>query len=123
MPKIRILLVENDEVVRATLAEQLTSAGYSVDEAVSGEVALALLDKNDYQALVAELNMPGGLSGIDVAERAHIGRPDLLLILVTGRPEALETPHANGTRATRSPERLPLAEMVKKVSELLQNEL
>jgi CheY-like chemotaxis protein len=43
MAKIRILVVENDSIIRATIVETLTDAGYEVDEAETGDRAVNLL--------------------------------------------------------------------------------
>src|SRR3954467_4159203 len=78
-----LLLVEDEPALRRVVAEQLAHRGYTVDQAESGEAALAKLSDFAYDAIVTDLRMPG-ISGSDVVDAA-IGRyPDIVAIVVTG---------------------------------------
>ncbi len=80
----RVLLVDDDDVVRETLAVQLEDAGFAVLKAASGEQALALLQENGpADALVTDLSMPGldGLALIRLAQERH---PHMPAVLLTG---------------------------------------
>ncbi|WP_456313406.1 PAS domain-containing protein [Rhodovastum atsumiense] len=95
-PAIRILLVDDEEMVRETLAAGLGDAGLSVLVAQSGGEALALLDEGEpVDALVTDLSMPGmdGLSLIGHARERRRGLPALVL---TGHVESARKRPADG---------------------------
>ncbi len=80
----RILLVDDEVMVRDTLAAALEDAGYAVAVADSGEEALALLRTEKHvDVLVTDLSMPG-MDGLMVIQEAHRRRPGLPAILLTG---------------------------------------
>ena len=80
----RVLLVDDENVVREVLAEQLEDAGYSVLAAASGTEALALLAAGEaVDALVTDLTMPG-MGGLDVIRAAQERHPGLPAVLLTG---------------------------------------
>ncbi|MFC3231392.1 response regulator [Marinibaculum pumilum] len=78
----RILVVEDDEDVRATAMALLGSAGYRLTEAADGPTALKMLEAGLQIDLVfTDIAMPGGMSGTDLAaavQRLHPGMPVLL---------------------------------------------
>lgn len=94
----RLLVVDDEAVVRATLVRQATQAGWQCREAESGEAALALLAGRapgaDFDAVVCDLRMPG-LGGIGLHDRLQQSAPHWLehMVFVTGdlgSPEAAE---------------------------------
>jgi PAS domain S-box-containing protein len=83
-----ILLVEDDERVRAYVAEQLRELGYRVAEAANGPAALAMLEKcPDLDLLFTDVVMPGGMNGRQLAEEVLRRRPGLKLLFTTGYTE------------------------------------
>lgn len=58
MPRPRILVVEDDELVRDFVATALRLAEYTVDTAVNGREGLALLDRHRYDLVVSDMGMP-----------------------------------------------------------------
>jgi signal transduction histidine kinase/ActR/RegA family two-component response regulator len=84
----RILLVEDDALVRENAAELLRSLGYDVVPAANGPEALAVLEKGEaFDLLLTDVVMPGGLNGRELAERAHALRPGLLVLYTSGYTE------------------------------------
>jgi DNA-binding NarL/FixJ family response regulator len=79
----RILVVDDEPVVRGLVAELLTGAGHEVLAAVSGEEGLTLLDGVDL--LVCDVGLPG-VSGEAVVESARAQRPRLPALLISGDP-------------------------------------
>jgi PAS domain S-box-containing protein len=80
-----ILVVEDNEGMRAVTAKQLSGLGYRVLEADSGSAALKILDGNREIALLfSDVMMPGGMTGYDLAKEARLRRPDLPILLTTG---------------------------------------
>jgi len=82
--RARLLLVDDEEIVRETLALELETEGYSVLPAASGAEALALLDASEAVDLViSDLSMPG-MDGVSVIREAQRRRARLPAILLTG---------------------------------------
>jgi PAS domain S-box-containing protein len=80
----RVLLVDDDALVRAGAAASLRLAGFDVVEAAGGTEALRILkDTPDVHALVTDYAMPG-LSGAELARRVRERQPQLPVLLVTG---------------------------------------
>src|SRR4051812_11061261 len=78
-----LLLVEDEPVLREAVAEQLALRGYQVQQADSGETALAALDDFAFDILVTDLRLPG-VDGSAVVEAAVSRYPDIIAIVVTG---------------------------------------
>lgn len=84
----KILLVEDDDLVRSHVSAQLTSLGYRVVAARNGPEGLALLGRNsDVDLLFTDVIMPGGLNGPELAEAARELRPDLPVLFTSGYTE------------------------------------
>jgi signal transduction histidine kinase len=82
---VRILLVEDDAEVRATLLETLSSDHWDATAASSSEAALAVLQQDEnIGILVTDIALGAGMSGIDLAHAAVATCPDLSVILMSG---------------------------------------
>ena len=68
---IRILLAEDDEIMRITLYDRLKSKGWKVDQAADGKEALDKLKKQKYHLVISDIRMPG-LDGIELMR--HVQR-------------------------------------------------
>jgi DNA-binding response OmpR family regulator len=90
MATVKILLVEDDYLIRLTLAEALAEAGFAVLEAASGDEASAMLQHEITIALLlTDVQLPGHLNGLQLAELARNRTPDLPVLFMTGRPDVL----------------------------------
>ena len=78
-----ILLVEDEAPLRAAIAEQLADRGFHVEQADSGEAAIARLAEFAYDVIITDLRLPG-ISGSDVLEAAVDRYPHIVAIVVTG---------------------------------------
>jgi two-component system cell cycle sensor histidine kinase/response regulator CckA len=83
--KGRILLVEDELVVRGLVRSVLANAGYTVMEAGDGLEALSVHESLDkpIDLLVSDVIMPG-MGGVELARRLHAARPDLKVIFISG---------------------------------------
>src|SRR3989442_14565386 len=82
-PQKHLLIVEDEGPLRQAVAEQLTDRGYRVEQADSGEAALAKLADFAFDIIVTDLRLPG-VDGSAVVEAA-VGRyPVIIAIVVTG---------------------------------------
>jgi CheY-like chemotaxis protein len=81
----RILLVEDDALVREHVEKQLVALGYSVMTAENGPTALAKIKRNrDIDLLFTDVIMPGGLNGRMLALQSLEIRPDLKVLYTSG---------------------------------------
>jgi PAS domain S-box-containing protein len=80
----RVLVVDDDEGVRETVADQLDAAGFVSLVAASGVEALALIEAGEpVDAMVSDLSMPG-ISGVTTIQKVHALRPQMPCFLLTG---------------------------------------
>lgn len=88
---MRILLVEDEFLIRLIMAEELAEAGFEVREAESGDEASALIAEapDAFSLLVTDIHMPGSLDGIAVARLLRARRPGIPVIYISGRPGVL----------------------------------
>src|SRR5438045_4305429 len=78
-----LLLVEDEHALRQAIAEQLGDRGYQVEQAGTGEDALARLADFAFDIVVTDLRLPG-IDGAAVVEAAVERYPDVVAIVVTG---------------------------------------
>ena len=79
-----VLVVEDEDTVREMLVASLEAAGFAVLAASNGAEALALLEAEEaVDALISDLSMPG-MGGLAVIREAHVRRPGLPAVLLTG---------------------------------------
>src|SRR5258705_9476417 len=82
-PQKHLLIVEDEGPLRKAVAEQLTDRGYRVEQADSGEAALAKLADFAFDIIITALRLPG-VDGSDVVESAVERYPHMIAIVVTG---------------------------------------
>ena len=91
-----VLLVEDEPLVRMTAADGLEEAGFQVLEAANADVALKVLEvrSNEVQVLFTDVDMPGSMDGMALAEQVHAKWPHILLLISSGyaRPHPDEIP-------------------------------
>jgi DNA-binding NtrC family response regulator len=66
--KIRVLVVDDEELLRVVVREQLSKQGFEASTAVNGQEALAALRDTDYDVVLLDMNMPG-LTGLETLRR------------------------------------------------------
>jgi DNA-binding NtrC family response regulator len=80
---MRILIVDDEEVLRDVLDAVLRREGFDVVMAASGEQALAVLDDDDaIDLVILDVKLPG-ISGIDTLRAVRISNPNLPVIVIT----------------------------------------
>jgi CheY-like chemotaxis protein len=85
----RVLLVEDELLVREVAAEDLGEAGFDVTPASDGDEALAILRQGaGFDLLFTDIRMPGSTDGWDLAREAKQMLPDLKVIYATGFGDA-----------------------------------
>jgi len=82
----RVLLVEDQTMVREVVAEMLRDAGYDVMLAADAEEALSLYASEGVDVLISDVVMPR-MRGTELAERIHRRHPDVRIVLTSGYAE------------------------------------
>lgn len=82
MLKARILLAEDDEIMRVTLYDRLVRGGWQVDEAREGAEAGRLVEDNYYHLVLSDIRMPG-MSGTELLTKVQRLSPSTDVILMT----------------------------------------
>jgi len=73
----RVLVVEDEDLLREIVTIELTDAGYEVIEAATGEAALGLIAaRDDIDALFTDIRLPGAVDGWRVAKEFRVRYPD-----------------------------------------------
>ena len=79
-----VLVVEDEALVRALVAQTLEEAGFSVRQAAEAQGALEMLRTDDgIRLMVTDVGLPG-LNGRRLAEAARARRPDMKVLFMTG---------------------------------------
>ena len=95
----RVLVVEDEEIIRLILAETLEDEGYETVEAATGDEAIRLIDGcGVFDLVVTDIQMPGLLDGIAVGQHARLRDALIPVVYVTGRPESLSGLQSLGPR-------------------------
>ena len=113
----RVLVVDDDKLVRRFMAESLRSLQYHVTEAESGTQALATMERERFALLVVDFAMPG-MNGADAARAAQERQPGIKVLMVSGYADSAAVEAVLGTaRQLRKP--FDLAELGAAVAETL----
>ncbi len=84
----KILVVEDQEAVRAVACGFLEDFGYEIVEAGDGFQALAILqEQDDIDLMFSDVVMPGGMNGFDLAQAALSMKPNLKIVHTSGYPK------------------------------------
>ena len=91
----RILIIDDEEVVRNYVRRALAGRGWEVSERADGASALALLEKENFDVVVCDLKMPD-MRGEEVVKRISALRPGTGLIVITGSVSNITSPIVPG---------------------------
>src|SRR5579872_4067171 len=84
--EILIFVVDDDLIIIENLQHALKDAGYTATSASSGDEAMTLVESkgHDFRALITDVNLPGKVSGWQIAHRAREINPTLPVVYITG---------------------------------------
>jgi YesN/AraC family two-component response regulator len=83
MDKKKILVVDDEEIVRYSLVDILRRHGYDVDDAHSAEQALELFNEQKYHLVLTDLVLEG-MGGLELLENVKVISPKTLVMVITG---------------------------------------
>ena len=84
---IRVLVVEDEPFVRLTAVEMLQDAGFVVLQASNADEAIELLEKHsDIRVLFTDVQMPGSIDGVKLAEACRKRWPLVKIVVTSGNP-------------------------------------
>jgi DNA-binding response OmpR family regulator len=119
--RARILLVDDDEIVRGTLKEILGMHDFHVSVAASVLDAIHLIDTEQFDVLLSDLHMPGAGDGFTVVSAMRHKNPHAITLLFTGYPalkEAMEAILLQADEILVKP--MPIPEMVALIRDRLE---
>jgi DNA-binding NtrC family response regulator len=87
MALIKIMLIDDDEIIRLALSALLKERGFDVTNAASVSEALKLISSETYDVLLSDLHMPGAGDGLTVVSAMRYANPKAVTILLSAFPE------------------------------------
>lgn len=79
---MRVLLVEDEQTIAVTLADDLEAAGHEVEHVADGTAAIAGLKRKSYDVVITDVRLPGA-DGLEVLKAAKHARPDTEVLMMT----------------------------------------
>ena len=83
---LRILLVDDELIVRQTLGDYLRESGHRVDEASDGRAAVESIEACEHDLALVDVRMPG-MPGFELLAKAEGLRPDMPVAMITGHAD------------------------------------
>jgi DNA-binding NtrC family response regulator len=83
VPRLHILVVDDDSLVRRSLCEVLSFEGYSCSNVGDGHEALALLKETPFDIVISDMKMPK-MEGLELLKKIKAEHPETAVIMVTG---------------------------------------
>ncbi|MCX6746323.1 MAG: response regulator [Candidatus Parcubacteria bacterium] len=86
---MKIMIVDDEVNIRRALRRAFRKCDYAISEAADGVEAFELLKQDSFDLLITDNNMPGK-TGLELISEIKLLKPNLAIILLTGRPILLE---------------------------------
>jgi two-component system, response regulator PdtaR len=94
----RVLVVEDEALVRLSMCEEIERAGFKVYEADNADEAIRLLEANpDIQLIFTDVDMPGSMDGVKLAHYVRRRWPPVKIIVTSGHPHVTAEQLPNGS--------------------------
>jgi DNA-binding NtrC family response regulator len=87
----KVLVVEDEVLIRLTLVDALHEAGFDVLDTGSAEHAIEIINEQTIHLLFTDIQLPGKLTGLDLAHRVFERFPDAGIIVASGRIQPMST--------------------------------
>jgi two-component system, NtrC family, response regulator PilR len=82
MEKRKILVVDDNELFRESIADTLIRLGFDITQAPDGPKALEIVSKNTFDLVISDMKMPG-MTGIDLLAKIKHHDPDMPFLIIT----------------------------------------
>jgi DNA-binding NtrC family response regulator len=113
-----VLVVEDEMLLRMRAVDMVEDAGYLPVEAVDADEALAILQsRSDIALLFSDIQMPGSMSGLQLALAVHERWPEIKIILASGQLKLSQSEIPENSRFFGKP--LDSVEIIAKIREML----
>ncbi|MXN53157.1 response regulator [Shinella sp. AETb1-6] len=87
----KVLVVEDEVLIRLTLVDALQEAGFDVLDTGSAEHAIEIINEQTIHLLFTDIQLPGKLTGLDLAHRVFERFPDAGIVVASGRIQPMST--------------------------------
>jgi DNA-binding NtrC family response regulator len=81
--KLKILIIDDEEIIHETLGDYLESAKHKVDHAYNGKQALEEISHGEYDLALLDQRMPQ-MNGVEIFKQIQQTNPDLAVVIITG---------------------------------------
>ncbi|KRE13883.1 hypothetical protein ASE63_17905 [Bosea sp. Root381] len=86
MPKLVVLVVEDEPLLRMDAIDFIEEAGFEALEAAHADDAIAILkSRQDVAVVFTDIEMPGSMDGIKLAHVIRTGWPPIVIVVASGR--------------------------------------
>jgi two-component sensor histidine kinase/DNA-binding response OmpR family regulator len=117
-PSARVLVVEDEMMLRMRAVDIVEDAGFTPIEAVNADDAFAILEsRSDIDLLFTDIQMPGTMDGLKLAHAVHARWPSIKIMLVSGQVTPTETEKPANSRFYGKP--LEVKRMIAELQEML----
>jgi DNA-binding NtrC family response regulator len=105
--KETILIVDDESTLRSVFSDMMAGQGYRCITAANAIDALQIIESNllQFDMLVTDIKMPGGLDGVGLANKMRELQPDVAILVITGysQSRAMKEAKAQGYRVLEKP--------------------
>lgn len=106
---MKVLVVEDEPIIRLGIVSSLEDAGYAVIEAANADEAITRLDANsEVRVVVTDVDMPGSMDGIRLAHYIRRRWPPIQLLVISGKVGVSAGELPEGARFMSKPYQDPL---------------
>jgi two-component system, response regulator PdtaR len=99
-----VLVVEDEQLVRLSLAKMIEDAGFEAIEAADGDEAIRILEsREDIRLVFTDVHMPGSMDGLKLAQAVRNRWPPIKIIVTSGREQMTEQDLPKGARFFAKP--------------------
>jgi DNA-binding response OmpR family regulator len=115
-----MLVVDDEKVITFAFETYFGQQGFAVDTASSRDEAIGLLNRNDYDVLIADLRLTGtdGVEGMEIVQHARERSSRMAIVMLTAYRSAAEADPLGADVLLQKPKRL--AEVAQVVEDLLR---
>lgn len=101
----KVLVVEDEVLIRLTLVDALHEAGFDVVDTGSADDALEIMNEQTIHLLFTDIQLPGKLTGVDLAQMVAERFPDAGIIVASGRIRPTDADLPTGAKFFAKPYR------------------